>query len=228
MSNQNAVVHISEKPWSDYSSSDYSIEQWHAACLIHQHEGAPTSKGQCKLPVKTPAGAVNRNGVHAAAAALAGARGGVNASPEQIASAKRAIRRLYSQLGESPPESMAQSNLIGQEFVEHYGIKGMRWGVRKRRNERERAKSFGRKGRSGGGDGKSVKDLSDAELRQIVNRMQMEQQYANLASSGGRKKKNAGAEFAKSIAKDIAREQIKNSISRSISKQLAARAATGG
>jgi 2'-5' RNA ligase len=100
---------ISEEPWSKWSAADYSIEQWHRACLIHLHSGAPTSKGECKLPVRTPTGTVNRAGVHAAAAALAGARGGVNAPAEQKAKARRALRGLYSQLKEEPPDSLAAS-----------------------------------------------------------------------------------------------------------------------
>ena len=32
------ILHISEKPWGDYTEADYTIEQWHRACLIHQHE----------------------------------------------------------------------------------------------------------------------------------------------------------------------------------------------
>ena len=122
---------VSERPWSDYTKADYSIEQWHAACLIHQHTGAPTSKEQCKLPVRTPGGAINRNGVYAAAAALAGARGGVNASAEEKSRASAAIRRLYSQLGKEPPESIRQTDLDdeqlmdkGEEFVlRHFDVK---------------------------------------------------------------------------------------------------------
>ena len=117
-----AIAHISEEPWSNYTKADYSIEQWHAACLIHLHEEEATSKSQCKLPVKTPDGALNRNGVHAAAAALAGARGGLKGvSDDQKTKAAKALKRYYSQLEEDPPESL-----------EHHGVKGMRWGVRKK------------------------------------------------------------------------------------------------
>lgn len=97
---------ISNKPWGQFSGSDYSLEQWHRACLIHLHEGAPTSKAQCKLPVKEPDGSLNRNGVHAAAAALAGARGGVDAPPEQKRRAARVLVRLYGELDEEPPDSI--------------------------------------------------------------------------------------------------------------------------
>jgi 2'-5' RNA ligase len=111
---ERALSHVSEKPWSDYTKSDYTIEQWHAACLIHLHDGPPTSKNECKLPVKTPSGALNRNGVHAAAAALAGARSPLKAPPEQKTKAANALRRYYSQLGETPPDSLKQSALSHQ------------------------------------------------------------------------------------------------------------------
>ncbi|NOZ27972.1 MAG: hypothetical protein GXP39_07970 [Chloroflexi bacterium] len=98
---------ISDKPWGQLQESDYTLAQWHRACLIHLHDGSPTAKSQCKLPVREPDGTLNRNGVHAAAAALAGARGGVKAPPEQRRKAARALVRLYRrELKEDPPESI--------------------------------------------------------------------------------------------------------------------------
>ena len=136
-----ALTHISETPWSNWTKADYTLEQWHAACLIHTHDGEPTSKSECKLPVKTPDGSLNRNGVHAAAAALAGARGGLKGvSAEQKTKAANALKRYYSQLDEDPPESLAEHSAVNfrekpgspQDILEHYGTKGMRWGVRKK------------------------------------------------------------------------------------------------
>lgn len=65
-----------------------------------------TSKGQDALPVREPSGALNRNGVHAAAAALAGARGGVNASSQMKRGAAQRLIGLYRELDEEPPESV--------------------------------------------------------------------------------------------------------------------------
>lgn len=114
-----ALAHVSETPWSDYSKADYTLQQWHAACLIHNHDGEPTSKSECKLPVKTPDGALNRNGVHAAAAALAGARGGLKGiSADQKKTAGNALKRYYAQLDEDAPESLAKHGTL-----EHYEVK---------------------------------------------------------------------------------------------------------
>lgn len=97
---------VSDKPWSRFSDSDYSDEQWYEACLIKPPKSEYTAKAQAKLPVREPDGTLNRNGVHAAAAALAGARGGVKASPEEKRKAARMLLRLYRELEEEPPESI--------------------------------------------------------------------------------------------------------------------------
>jgi hypothetical protein len=98
---------VSEKPWGSIKESDYATpEAFCRACLIDLNDSTPKSKDKCKLPVREPGGALNRNGVHAAAAALAGARGGVQAPVEDKAKAARALIRLYGQLDEEPPESI--------------------------------------------------------------------------------------------------------------------------
>lgn len=77
-------------------------------CLIDENEsGAEKVKSKCKLPVRSqPGGPVNINAMHAAAAALAGARGGVSASSEKKAAAARKLRRLYAEAGEEAPDSL--------------------------------------------------------------------------------------------------------------------------
>lgn len=111
------LLHISEKPWSDYSEADYTLAQWHRACLIHQHDGPPTSKDQCKLPVRTPDGALNRNGVHAALAALHGARTPLKASADEKAKAEKALISYYKQLGEDVPSSLMP--MVAQSAIDH-------------------------------------------------------------------------------------------------------------
>jgi hypothetical protein len=72
--------------------------------------------------------------------------------------------------------------------LKHYGIKGMRWGVRKKRtitNHEDYQKAHSKK---------SVQEMSDKELRERNNRLQMEQQYAQMT-----KKKNRGKQVITAI-----------------------------
>jgi hypothetical protein len=99
-----AQMAVSNKPWSSFSASDYTPEQYKRACLIVLGDGA--TKDQCKLPVREPDGTLNVNAVHAAAAVLAGSRGGVQAPPADKKKAARALIRLYGQINDEPPDSL--------------------------------------------------------------------------------------------------------------------------
>lgn len=84
----------------------------------------------------------------------------------------------------------------------HHGIKGMKWGVRRFQNKDGSRTSAGKK-RDRDSDepahddynkahgSKSVKSMSDAELRSRLNRLQMEKQYTQLSSTNV----NRGKEF---------------------------------
>lgn len=77
----------------------------------------------------------------------------------------------------------------------HYGILGMKWGVRKDRRARSgRARSETHEDYKKAHEKKSVKSMSDAELRNRNNRLLMEQQYAELS-----KKSRVGQRAAKEI-----------------------------
>jgi hypothetical protein len=106
------MVEVSERAWSSISESDYeTAQEFCDACLINLNRGPRESwvKSLCKLPVYEPeklGGKLNRNAVIAAAAALAGARGGVDAPAEVKREAARASIRLYGVIGLEPPESL--------------------------------------------------------------------------------------------------------------------------
>jgi hypothetical protein len=97
-------IMASDAPWSNFSPSDYSPQQWARACLIDTEDGDKDSKDRYKLPVREPSGAVNRNGVHAAAARFGQLQG---VPPEKRAAAAKKLITLYrSDLGETPPDSL--------------------------------------------------------------------------------------------------------------------------
>lgn len=92
---------ISDKPWSDFSQADYSIEQWRKACVVHP--SSPTeNKGDYKLPIREPNGDLNSNAVHAAAGRVHELQG---ASKSQAA---KALISAYAQLKEDPPPALSQ------------------------------------------------------------------------------------------------------------------------
>lgn len=100
--------------------------------------------------------------------------------------------------------------------LEHYGVPGMKWGRRKARptsgGRRSRSQKL-RKGHAQQSRNKkvNVQNMSDKELRQRINRMQMEVQYKKLSTSKG-----GVNNFVSGILKDVARETVKNRISTGI------------
>ena len=116
---------------------------------------------------------------------------------------------------------------MGNDYLAHYGVLGMKWGVHRRRraasvNERD-AKELEKAGFKKEADAlrllakkqrtkadevearinkkkemkKNVKEMSDEELRKVVNRLQMERQYSQLSESSVSK----GKEYAQKIIK---------------------------
>ena len=86
----------------------------------------------------------------------------------------------------------------------HHGILGMKWGVRRYKNKDGSLTSAGKKRYSDNDDikeapqknteepkKKSVKDMSDEELRREVNRMQLEQNYLRMTGQNIEKGKSA-------------------------------------
>ena len=89
----------------------------------------------------------------------------------------------------------------------HYGVLGMKWGVRKSRGGG--VSKIGRRGRTTkerppahedykkAHSKKSVREMSDAELRSRINRLDMERRYQELNPST----KNRGRKYVNSIIK---------------------------
>ncbi|HET8908116.1 MAG TPA: hypothetical protein VFN11_14250 [Ktedonobacterales bacterium] len=86
---------LSSAPWDGSASNYPDAAAYCDACLVDLNDGSgPKVKGNCHLPVKTPSGAYNRAALGAAAAALAGARGGGMSIPSSAK--KAAARKLVS------------------------------------------------------------------------------------------------------------------------------------
>lgn len=113
----------------------------------------------------------------------------------------------------------------------HYGVLGMRWGVRKRRvgtgsGRRKKTLGSGRRDQDGtvrgSGRRKTTKytddsdltKLSDDELRRRLNRVQMEKQYVQLTKKGA----SVGKKIAQEVLKEIGKEYLKTVVKGGLSK----------
>lgn len=130
---------------------------------------------------------------------------------------------------------------MNQNELYHYGIKGMKWGVRKspqRSSEgtgkrkkkslfgfgrdKPKSKSKSSKKTSSESEKKTVTDMSDDELRRAVQRLQMEKQYKDLSP----KQINHGRELAKRVlnnvfipaAEDTAKQLVKSKMVKKINE----------
>lgn len=134
-------------------------------------------------------------------------------------------------------------------YIKHYGVKGMKWGVRKKYVPHPR-KSGGKtnaqriyenfKKKKDGGPSKSktasnpttpkksVKDMSDDELRSAINRMQMERTYAQLTA----KEVSKGKKFVKDVlynsAKTTATKITTEAMQKLVKKALGNSSSSGG
>ena len=126
----------------------------------------------------------------------------------------------------------------------HYGVPGMKWGVRRTPAQLGRKKTssskslFGKKKSKAKAKTKSesskeetapkkksVKEMSDEELNAAIRRMQLEQTYASLSPQ----KVSTGKAVAKRIlnnivvpaAEDVGRQMVKTALTRAGNKTLA-------
>lgn len=90
----------------------------------------------------------------------------------------------------------------------HHGIKGMKWGVRRTEAQLARARGNTKSDektsststkKAESAKRKKMSEMSDEELRRVVNRLQLEQQYRNLNPE----KVSIGKKFASKITKDV-------------------------
>lgn len=148
---------------------------------------------------------------------------------------------------------------MNETTLQHWGIKGMKWGVRRYQNKdgtltalgRKREKEMSDKLKSAkkenealkkeneilkknvqGARPKGVSEMSDAELRERVNRLNMEQQYKQYVSSLYPETKSRGEKFVNKLINDVlvpaavevGKNTVKNLMSNAVKSALEASA----
>ncbi len=125
----------------------------------------------------------------------------------------------------------------------HHGIKGMKWGVRRYQNQdgsligskpkkkkslssflenyrqKSAAKKTYKKEHSPKAAAKSVKEMSDDELRRRLNRINMEEQYKNAIARQNPKKSEKARKFLSDMSDKAARSITEKAINK-VSDQL--------
>lgn len=108
----------------------------------------------------------------------------------------------------------------------HFGVKGMKWGVRKKR---------GSSSSSGKGDGKPLSPdaerakghktvakkhgtdaLGNKELQELVTRLNLEQQYSRLTTQN----RSAGKKFVTDLLANVGKQQVTKLASDALGKQV--------
>lgn len=97
-------------------------------------------------------------------------------------------------------------------ILQHHGILGMKWGIRRTPEQLARA---------GGKNSKTkidedIQQMSDSELRSRINRLQMEKQYKQLTS----REVSIGKKFVKDVLTNAAKQTATDYTSRYMKKGI--------
>lgn len=105
-----------------------------------------------------------------------------------------------------------------KDFLEHFGIMGMKWGKRKSKSSKPKTPTI----RKTSDDNevkkmikeKKVTELSNAEIKKINERLQLERQFKDLT----KKTVSPGRKFVEELLANAAREVAANYVRKQITK----------
>ena len=106
--------------------------------------------------------------------------------------------------------------------IYHFGIKGMKWGIRRYQNKDGSLTAAGKKRYGDSSSNDEIKDLTDQELRDRINRLNLERQYRDLTTPSGQKQTNKGKQFVTSVletsGKNIATQLVTYGMGTAVNK----------
>lgn len=111
------------------------------------------------------------------------------------------------------------------DFLAHYGVKGMKWGRTKTdAGASGDAKASAAARDKAKGDKQGVKVLSNAELQAAINRMQLEQNFKRLAIN----ERPPVQRWIASTLVEIGKREVQQAVAKKVAATVAKKVATGG
>lgn len=113
------------------------------------------------------------------------------------------------------------------DFLAHYGVKGMKWGTRrssklpKEGASKDATTALDLRARA---KRSKPKALSNAELQAAINRMNLEQQFKRLATN----EKPPVQRFIASTLLEIGKREVQVAVGKKVAATVAKKVATGG
>ena len=124
-------------------------------------------------------------------------------------------------------DSVEQSEKDSDSDIMHFGVLGMKWGVRRKKNSVSRKEQKKRANKKTSRDyneteflrKRKVKSLSNAQLKKAITRMQLEQQYKQLSKNDRSKLQKIGEKFLNDLMTSSTQIAV-NTISKSVKTKL--------
>lgn len=111
-----------------------------------------------------------------------------------------------------------------QEYLAHYGVLGMKWGKKKADAPPASSDAVAKENIKAKAKVGKVKALSNRELQDAINRMQLEQSYKRLAVN----EKPVVTRFIASTITEIGKREVQAAAGKAVAKAVAKKLATGG
>lgn len=110
------------------------------------------------------------------------------------------------------------------DFFEHFGVKGMKWGQRRKRGSDGRVGGSEGTSKSKGGSETASKpkagELSTTELQHHIARMQLEKQYSDLVKGVTPQKKSEAGAFIADLGKTLVKNAVTTTGSHAVKMAL--------